>query len=297
LERALDEEAIDFVRRCYRRHRPRLVVAMFSGGKDSLVATHIASRAMPRDSFVVGFIDTGLALRETKEYVSRACREMGWDLRVLKSKYDYEELVKRWGFPVGNYRWCMWALKIAALREFKKQVRGRILWVSGLRRGESARRMKLARLGRLKRIYMDSLGIFISPLFDWGPEEVERYISLHGLPRNERVWELLKFSGDCFCGCWKRPEEIFVLKEHFPEMFQRLLKIEREVNRVRRRSRPMTFLKRMSLEEIARQTSLAEFFESGCHWEVQHAIPPEAEMKHLRALVEAKKGIEGVLSG
>lgn len=222
-----------------RYYCPKVVVGLFSGGCDSLVSTHVAAKLCEKYGydFVVGFIDTTIGLPETFEFVRKVCERYGWKFEILKSGYDYTELVKRWGFPGLNYRWCMVWLKLKALYNYTKKVR-RPLFISGVRKDESRRRLRLADEGKIKVFMKDHGAGFLNLILNWSEADVWDYIVNNDLPINP-VSEKLHFSGDCFCGAFSSKGEIMKLKEYFPHMFERLCKIEEDVNKIRRRREPL----------------------------------------------------------
>lgn len=52
----------------------------YSGGKDSEVALDIVQRALPHDSFVVIFGDTGMEFPDTYKSVELARKNVNWEV-------------------------------------------------------------------------------------------------------------------------------------------------------------------------------------------------------------------------
>lgn len=65
-----------------RRHNPSHVVALLSGGDDSLASAHIAS-LHPRFAGCI-HIDTEIGIRETGEFVEDAAYTHRWGLKIYR---------------------------------------------------------------------------------------------------------------------------------------------------------------------------------------------------------------------
>lgn len=194
--------------------------ALVSGGKDSVTLAHIlASKDMLAG---VVAIDTGISIPEWRPFIEDLCREQGWPLTVIATSYRYEDLVRRYGFPgPGAHGIYMTYLKGRAIREFAKEGRGRLL-ASGVRIGESKRRFNSVREWNV----IEGLPIW-APIWDWTTEEVWDYVRMHGLPRSPG-YATLGISGDCLCGAFARPDERDILEQVYPDVFARLVALERE---------------------------------------------------------------------
>jgi len=192
-----------------RRYRPVGVLGMFSGGHDSLCATHMASQ---RPEFCGAVhINTGIGVAKTREFVRDTAREYGWPLIEMRAKedcgQDYDDLVLERGFPGPFMHTKMYnRLKERALRKVVKQFKAkpsdRVLLVTGVRRAESARRM-----GTVEPINREGARVWCAPLTWFRAEHKAEYMTRHDLPRNEVV-DLLHMSGECLCGAFARPGEL-----------------------------------------------------------------------------------------
>ena len=65
--------------------------ALFSGGNDSVVSTHVAYDNHDIDYTV--YLDTNTGLPENKEHVKEVCQKYGWDLLIAKSPYTLRDFV------------------------------------------------------------------------------------------------------------------------------------------------------------------------------------------------------------
>lgn len=217
--RAILDEAI-------RLHKPTSVWALFSGGHDSLCATHLASQ-QPEFSGVV-HIATGIGVKDTRRYVYDVCQANGWPLRVYRPRLAdrYETFVLRHGFPGPAQHGRMFQrLKERSLRRHLKSVRtgrrDRVMLVSGCREAESRRRM-----GTAEPIQRVGNTVWCAPCVSWQSSDQHSYMEQHALPRN-RVKDLLCMSGECLCGAFARGrEELDEIALWFPDVAARIERLQ-----------------------------------------------------------------------
>lgn len=98
----------------------------------------------------------------------------------------------------------------------------RVLFLTGIRRGESQRRSK--------RMPITSHGAirFVNPLIDWSDADMRAYRSEHELPESD-VAALIHRSGECNCGAFAAPGEREMLASLWPEWFETTIgSLERE---------------------------------------------------------------------
>lgn len=212
-------------------HNVKTVLALFSGGRDSLVATDMSYKATKSldVNFEVLYVNTTCALPGVQDYVGRLRELLGWPLRILTPKIDFWTLVKKWGAPTPRRRWCCYHLKLEPIREYTKRVMPPRIHVLGLRATESSSRLKKANNGQFKQFYWDSKSeVWVyNPIFWWDDLDVEKYIKKNSLPVSP-VYERIAGSGECFCGAFKTVGEIRQVKTYYPEFFQRLVQLESE---------------------------------------------------------------------
>lgn len=209
----LRQEPLDIVSRGIKDHDPFKVFALFSGGNDSLVNTHIVSQH-PRFSGVLHF-DTGTGIKATRGYVREVCEQFGWPLWVYKTPVRYADLIRRWGFPgpAGHqlmYRRLKDRCVYMATKEHKEKRSQRIMLCTGLRQSESQRRM-----GYTSPVQRYRAQIWANPIFYWHKEDMEAYRKLHNLPINPTS-AALGMSGECLCGAFAKPGELARIAEVSP---------------------------------------------------------------------------------
>ncbi len=216
------------------RH-PSHVFLMLSGGNDSLSSTHFAASWLSgRHPFTVLHINTGIGIPATNAHVKRVCKDYGWDLLEVRAKedcgQDYEALVVEQGFPGPAMHGKMFnRLKgrclEKVLRDHKNgNRRAPIMFVSGMRKQESARRM------RLKPEPIQKIGrqLFVAPFFDLSTEEMLAYRSEAAIPESP-VRKYLCMSGECLCGAFAAPGELKEIELWFPETGKRIREIAAKV--------------------------------------------------------------------
>jgi len=213
-----------------RRHKPVAVYGMFSGGHDSLCATHFAAQHPAFTAAV--HINTGIGVSETRDFVRKTASDQGWPLIEIRAKedcgQDYDELVRGYGFPGPFHHRKMYnRLKergIAKLvRDVKTRQSDRVLLVTGVRRAESTRRM-----ATVDPINREGARVWCAPLAWFEERHKSAYMLAHGLPRNEVV-DQLHMSGECLCGAFAKPGELEWLEFcGYTDVVSRIRRLESE---------------------------------------------------------------------
>lgn len=217
--------------------QPRYVIALFSGGSDSTVSTHLAAQH-PDFSFALK-IDTGIGVEQTNQYVRDTCANWGVKLReysaVNYTRADgapdpqvYRDLVLRWGFPgPAGHNLMFQRLKERALRhclrDLNLQKGERVLLVSGCRSDESVRRMANTEPVQ----HWEGRKWFVAPIWQFSARDTREYMSANGISPNP-VTALIHKSGECLCGAFAKPGELAELETWFPEVAAEIRAIETE---------------------------------------------------------------------
>ena len=195
-------------------YQPREIFALFSGGYDSLVTAHLAYHLIA--SCQVAHVNTGIGIRETREYVRATCRDLRWPLTEYYAPERYEDIVLRHGFPGPSaHRFMYIRLKERAIdtliREHKTKRSDRIMLITGIRNQESRRRM-----GYDEPIKCHKAKVWVSPILNWSKIDVHAYKARYELPDNDVV-QLLHMSGECLCGAYAHKGELAEIKLWYPE--------------------------------------------------------------------------------
>ena len=94
------DSGLPLIDRIVEEHAPVAVFALFSGGHDSLVNTHLTAQH-PRFAGVV-HLNTGIGIEETREFVRETCQEWGWPLiERWPPRVTYEQMCLERGMPGG----------------------------------------------------------------------------------------------------------------------------------------------------------------------------------------------------
>jgi len=242
-------------------YKPVAVVAAFSGGNDSVVATHFAMNEFP--GCVVFHADTLIGLAPAKAHVRTTAARYGWPIEIGRAtpegppkmsridgrlvKFDpkrlpagrwmdgdtyYEEFCFNFGFPGRNkpmHRRMYQRLKgrpIARLLRSLGAKKGRpVLLISGIRSDESAIRAGYRRSHALG----SNNEAWVNPFYHSSAADFALYRDEFGLPSNP-VKRRCGISGECCCGTFGSAEERAAYKTVDPEFDIYLSDLE---NRVR----------------------------------------------------------------
>lgn len=207
------------------------VFAMVSGGNDSHTALTVADESPHIELDGIIYIDTGIKVPETREFVKETAEKRGLDFHAIDNEYrlpqeQYENLVKVYGFPgppVHNAFY--YNLKGKPLQRFLRDIDGSIGLISGVLEDESQRRWE--NIGD-DPIQEKDLGVWISPIYDWLEKTVDQYRERDSL-RTNPVTEKLHTSGDCLCAAYGSREELRELYLFYPDAAEKIARLEREV--------------------------------------------------------------------
>lgn len=199
----------------------------WSGGKDSTVALHLALRAWDLNPPEVVFIDTGITLPETLEYVRRIAQEWNLRLTVLKPEIDFWNYVAYAGWPHAKALWCRRLLKMKPIKEFYKTQPGWKLQVLGIRQRESKERKKAWFYQRpFIRCTVFDFTYELNPLLKWTKKDVNAYIHRVQIPVNP-AYKFFKTSGCYYCPFVKNPTHYLNLKRKHPDLFNKIVEGEK----------------------------------------------------------------------
>jgi len=202
------------------------LVCCFSGGKDSLVATHYTLKELagmsPRLETYVVYVDTTVMLPGTTEFVEEISATLGWNLRILRPEIDFWTWVgeKKMPMPSMHRRWCCAKLKLDPIKDFVKDLPPQRAEVTGLRRDESERRKNMPQHFFLKKSWVWKY----APIIDWTEKDVLRYMKRNDLvmPPNYRMG----IKETCLCGAYSNKKQMEIVRGKFPEFFQKFVELE-----------------------------------------------------------------------
>lgn len=230
------EDAAQIIDEAMNDFKPTHVLAAFSGGNDSMAASHFASL---RPEFGGAFnANTGIGVEATRVHMREQCRLRGWRLYeyeappprwARKGESAYSALIRHFGFPGPAMHSLMYQrLKErcieAMLRDLRAAGPARVLLVTGVRSSESARRKIPGHLKAVDVLRGKSYA-FCAPLINWSGEDRDAYLADHDLPENP-VSARLGYSGECLCGSFARPNEIEAVRRVCPAAHAELVRLE-----------------------------------------------------------------------
>lgn len=205
------------------RYQPSHVFALFSGGHDSLVNTHITARH-PKFTAVV-HLNTGIGIEETREFVRETCKRYGWPLIERHPPTSYEEIVLKHGLPGPAAHSLMYRrLKERSLRQICREYKSDspLMFTSGVRSQESRRRM-----GYAKQVRRDGKTVWVTPILEFSQKDINQYIEDQEIIRNQVVANL-HMSGECLCGAFGHPGELEEIAFWYPTVAARIRALEKQ---------------------------------------------------------------------
>lgn len=175
----------------------------FSGGKDSAVLLDLVKKALPRDSFVVIFGDTGMEFPDTYETVAHTkqqCEEDGIPFYIARSHFDPEDSWKLFGPPARVIRWCCSVHKSTPQTLKMREITGKDNYIGmdfvGVRAHESLARSKYdyENFGKKQKGQYS-----YNPILEWTSAEIWLYIFRNQLYVNDAYKKGNSRAGCLFC--------------------------------------------------------------------------------------------------
>jgi len=235
LDEAIDQFETD-------KNRIVRIVALYSGGYDSLVTADIVRRwcsAVGRDDlFRVVSIDTLLSADGWREYVSSVALRHEWPFELTENPDTnfYRENVLANGFPYtpAAHTRMYQRLKMRAIEQYLKRCKtsrpDRVLFCTGIRQSESVRRQRLkspfSRAGNGR-----SSACFVNPIFYWRDETKHRYMVDRELDFDNPFYETVGGSGDCLCNSFNACT-FDQLQRHSPNLATEIEQLQTEAIRL-----------------------------------------------------------------
>ena len=224
----MEQEKIDMalgtIAKAISDHNPIQVYALVSGGNDSTVAAHLSVRLGQFVNALV-HINTGIGVRETGEYVREFAKWLRMPLIEKHPPRDYDDLVMQYGFPgPAAHRYMYSWLKERPLREVRREAQKgknrRVMFITGVRTAESRRRM-----GHVESVNREGNIVWVAPIKDFDHRDIWAYRDEFDLPRNQVV-DFLHMSGECLCGAFSKPKELEWVSLWYPEIGERIRRLE-----------------------------------------------------------------------
>jgi phosphoadenosine phosphosulfate reductase len=208
----VEEEAITFIKRIVAKEELPIVVG-FSGGKDSL-ATYLVVEKAIESSPPIFFMDTGIELPETVEYIKDFAASRKVTIVGQEAGDRFWESIDVFGPPARDFRWCCKVLKLGpAATSIADEMGGETLSFMGQRKLESFQRSIEPRVTENPWVPGQ---LSANPIQNWNALEVWLYIF-----REKSDFNPLYNKGYHRMGCYLCPSsplaELESLRETHPE--------------------------------------------------------------------------------
>jgi len=209
----LETSAIAFIG----THATQNTYVSVSGGRDSLVALDLATRAGIKKAV---FCNTTVEYPETVEYIKTLPSFFDIELTTVSAPRDFFTVIREIGIPSRRARWCCDVFKFGPLAKFAVE-RGVDAFVTGLRSEESVKRADYEFVDDNPLVPARQL----NPILHWKKEDVKRYVKKYRLPLNPLYTHFDRV------GCWPCPFKTDQTWEKTKELYPHLIeKLKRELS-------------------------------------------------------------------
>ncbi len=176
---SIEKKAVKEIRKTKEKYGLPVAVS-FSGGKDSLATLLLAFESGVE--FSTFFLDTGIELHETVEYVSEVEKKYGIKVDKISAEDAFWKNLEHFGPPGRDYRWCCKVCKLGpTTRYIIENYPSGVLTLIGQRRYESWGRRKKGKIWRNDWVPNQ---LSFSPIQNWSSLEVWLYILWKDAPIN-----------------------------------------------------------------------------------------------------------------
>jgi len=243
IERML-ESGRKIMREAIEKYKPVAIFAGFSGGNDSIVATHFACTEFGAAAV---HCNTLIGVEKSREHARKTAARYGWHFmearaeakgppkthKDRKTPFDqttlptgkwqdgqtaYEEFVFNFGMPGPGQHGRMYIiLKERSFEKFKREAKAGkkntdcVMFVTGVRHDESA-----LRAGYNCDTQKMPGEVWVNPFYWNTKSDFELYRQEFGLPRNP-VTDVIGISGECLCGTMGSPAELDLVEKIEPQ--------------------------------------------------------------------------------
>lgn len=175
----------------------------FSGGKDSAVLLDLVKKALPKDSFVVIFGDTGMEFPDTYEavrFTKEQCEEDDTPFFTSRSHFEPAESWSLFDPPARVLRWCCSVHKSTPQTLKMREITGKDNYIGldfvGVRAAESLTRSKYdyENFGKKQKGQYS-----YNPILEWTSAEIWLYIFINSIYINEAYKKGNSRAGCLFC--------------------------------------------------------------------------------------------------
>lgn len=230
-------QSVKAVEKAVEEHDPVKVFVAFSGGRDSAVTLDLAYRMskkmgiIPENKFAVMSIITGLQADGWANWVVDYVKTIyGMEVEFYTGlgRHWFAENTKKQGFGYTPslhtlyYRSLKERAIEAALRENKEGRYSRVLFLTGVRRAESAKRKNR------DFIWRKGSRVSVNMIAHFSDEDRDNYHKALLPFYDNPFYDLYGSSGDCFCG-WTCNNTVDEFAQESPDLHKFLSELEQEV--------------------------------------------------------------------
>ena len=218
------EKSRKIIERAIMIYQPYAIVAMISGGKDSLCAFHVAKKMGIFITHICHGV-TGTGIEDTTMFVRGMAAGENIIYEEARAGKDYEDYVLRKGFfGIGRYAhtFSYHILKSKPFRGVITKIRGtgigtkkrKILLLNGARAEESAAREGNPITGKIIR--EDGGNIWVNIIHNWRKIDRDAFLEQEEIEVNP-VTKILCRSGECMCGTMQSRAEREEASFYYPQ--------------------------------------------------------------------------------
>ena len=205
LMQVIEDSTVKRIVKAYEKYKNKLDIfhVAFSGGKDSAVLLDLVKKALPKDSFVVIFGDTGMEFPDTYDVVKKTqeqCEKDGTHFYIAKSHFNPEGSWKIFGPPARVLRWCCSVHKSTPQTIKMREITGKNNYTGldyvGVRAHESVARStyEFESYGKKQKGQYS-----FNPILEWTSAEIWLYIYINKIFINEAYKKGNSRAGCLFC--------------------------------------------------------------------------------------------------
>ena len=195
----LEQEAISFIQQTVEKYSKRLPVVSFSGGKDSIVVSHLVRKALGTEKVVHVFGDTTLEFPDTYKYIERfKDSNRSVPFKMPASDKDFFEMCDLLEPPTRINSWCCSVFKKRPISTVMNSINGNegVISFEGIRWAESGKRKNHKRVYQNRKIAHQ---LSVEPIINWKEIMVWIYILGNKLDFNDGYKKGFSRIGCIYC--------------------------------------------------------------------------------------------------
>lgn len=217
--------SLSILDRAIQVYKPSLIVCSYSGGYDSMIATHLVSNWRKRfghsTNVITASVDTLISADGWREFVTASARAIGAPRFEIANNPELDSWIqdvqaRGFAYRPHQHKIYFYYLKQrvfrALLARYKKHTHDRVMFITGVRRAESTARAKTPEVERA------GSAVYVNPLVYWSDEDCATYRLTHELPMNP-FYDTFHNSGDCLCN-WHNQISLTSLQTHAPHTYE-----------------------------------------------------------------------------